>query len=76
MDLLVLGSGIAGLSAAIHAAQRGWTVGVVTKGELATSATRYAQGGVAAALGAPDSTELHEIDTLTAGAGRFRKSAG
>ncbi|MBK5287602.1 MAG: L-aspartate oxidase [Acidimicrobiia bacterium] len=69
MDLLVLGSGIAGLSAAIHAAQRGWTVGVVTKGELATSATRYAQGGVAAALGAPDSTELHETDTLIAGAG-------
>ncbi len=69
MDLLVLGSGIAGLSAAIHAAQRGWTVGVVTKGELATSATRYAQGGVAAALGAPDSTDLHETDTLTAGAG-------
>ncbi len=69
MDLLVLGSGIAGLSAAIHGAQRGWTVGVVTKGELATSATRYAQGGVAAALGEPDSTELHQTDTLVAGAG-------
>ena len=69
MDLLVLGSGIAGLSAAIHAAQRGWTVGVVTKGELATSATRYAQGGVAAALGAPDSVDLHLTDTLAAGAG-------
>ena len=69
MDLLVLGSGIAGLSAAIHGAQRGWTVAVVTKGELATSATRYAQGGVAAALGEPDSTELHQTDTLVAGAG-------
>ncbi|MEP6625707.1 MAG: L-aspartate oxidase [Acidimicrobiia bacterium] len=69
MDLLVLGSGIAGLSAAIHAAQRGWSVGVVTKGELATSATRYAQGGVAAALGDPDTTDLHQTDTLTAGAG-------
>ena len=69
MDLLVLGSGIAGLSAAIHAAQRGWSVGVVTKGALATSATRYAQGGVAAALGAPDSSALHLADTLTAGAG-------
>ena len=69
MDLLVLGSGIAGLSAAIHAAQRGWTVGVVTKGALATSATHYAQGGVAAALGAPDSVDLHRADTLTAGAG-------
>ncbi len=69
MDLLVLGSGIAGLSAAIHAAQRGWTVGVVTKGELVTSATRYAQGGVAAVLGDPDTTELHQTDTLVAGAG-------
>lgn len=69
MDLLVLGSGIAGLSAAIHAAERGWQVQVVTKGELAASATRYAQGGVAAALSAPDSVALHESDTLAAGAG-------
>lgn len=69
MDLLVLGSGIAGLSAAIEGARRGWQVGVVTKGHLATSATRYAQGGVAAALEAPDSAELHQTDTLTAGAG-------
>jgi L-aspartate oxidase len=42
---------------------------VVTKGELATSATRYAQGGVAAALDEPDSTALHQTDTLAAGAG-------
>jgi L-aspartate oxidase len=68
-DLLVLGSGIAGLSAAIHAARRGRSVVVLTKGELAHSATRYAQGGVAAALEAPDSAELHLSDTLAAGAG-------
>src|SRR6476619_7521644 len=68
-DLLVLGSGIAGLSAAIHGAQRGLSVIVLTKGELAWSATRYAQGGVAAALEAPDSAELHLSDTLAAGAG-------
>jgi L-aspartate oxidase len=68
-DLLVLGSGIAGLSAAIHAARRGLSVTVLTKGELATSATSYAQGGVAAALEEPDTTELHQADTLTAGAG-------
>ncbi len=68
-DLLVLGSGIAGLSAAIHAARRGMSVVVLTKGELALSATRYAQGGVAAALEAPDSAELHLSDTLAAGAG-------
>src|SRR4051794_1478531 len=67
--LLVLGSGIAGLSAAIRAARAGLSVGVVTKSELATSATRYAQGGVAAALDEPDSTELHQTDTLLAGAG-------
>jgi len=68
-DLLVLGSGIAGLSAAIHAARRGLSVIVLTKGELALSATRYAQGGVAAALEEPDSAELHLSDTLAAGAG-------
>ena len=69
MDLLVLGSGIAGLSAAIHAAGLGWSVAIVTKGDLVHSATWYAQGGVAAALDAPDSAELHQTDTLLAGAG-------
>ncbi len=72
VDLLVLGSGIAGLSAAVHAAQAGWSVVVLTKCELASSATQYAQGGVAAAsLEAPgdDSPELHFRDTLGAGAG-------
>lgn len=68
-DLLVLGSGIAGLSAAIHAAQRGFSVVVLTKSALAVSATFYAQGGVAAALEEPDTTELHLNDTLVAGAG-------
>ena len=68
-DVLVLGSGIAGLSAAIRAAQLGRSVIVLTKGDLAQSATRYAQGGVAAALDAPDSVELHLSDTLAAGAG-------
>jgi L-aspartate oxidase len=70
-DLLVLGSGIAGLSGAVHASRAGWSVLVLTKGELAHSATRYAQGGVAAALeGRPDdSPELHFSDTIAAGAG-------
>jgi L-aspartate oxidase len=68
-DLLVLGSGIAGLTTALHAARTGMSVLVVTKGELSHSATRYAQGGVAAALAAPDSPELHLADTLVAGAG-------
>src|SRR6266702_4202069 len=70
-DLLVLGSGIAGLSGAVHAARAGWSVIVLTKGELAHSATRYAQGGVAAALDGrlDDSPELHLSDTIAAGAG-------
>jgi L-aspartate oxidase len=69
-DLLVLGSGIAGLSAAVRARREGMSVTVLTKGELGWSATRYAQGGVAAALDpADDSPELHGSDTLAAGGG-------
>ena len=68
-DVLVLGSGIAGLTTALHAAARGMSVLVLTKGELSHSATRYAQGGVAAALEEPDSPDLHLADTLQAGAG-------
>src|SRR5437764_12677729 len=71
LDLLVLGSGVAGLSAAVRAASEpGLRVGVLTKAELDQSATRWAQGGVAAVLGGdPDSTDLHLADTLAAGAG-------
>src|SRR3954447_12717762 len=71
LDLLVLGSGVAGLSAAVRAADaHGMRVGVVTKGELTQTTTRWAQGGVAAVLGEdPDSTDLHLADTLAAGAG-------
>lgn len=70
LDLLVLGSGVAGLSAAVRAAgQVGMRVGILTKAELAQAATRWAQGGVAAVLGGdPDSTDLHLADTLEAGA--------
>ena len=72
LDLLVLGSGVAGLSAAVRAAlaEPGLRVGVLTKAELSQSATRWAQGGVAAVLGGDeDSTDLHLADTLRAGAG-------
>ena len=72
LDLLVLGSGVAGLSAAVRASEtHGMRVGVLTKGELDQATTRWAQGGVAAVLGGadPDSTDLHLADTLAAGAG-------
>ena len=71
LDLLVLGSGVGGLSAAVRAAaDPGLRVGVLTKGALSQSATRWAQGGVAAVLGGDeDSTDLHLADTLGAGAG-------
>src|SRR6202165_4939571 len=70
LHVLVLGSGVAGLSAAVGAAGLpGMRVGVLTKGELVQSATRWAQGGVAAVLGGDeDSTDLHLADTLSAGA--------
>jgi L-aspartate oxidase len=71
-DVLVLGSGVAGLSAAVRLAGPGSasSLGVLTKGALSQSATRWAQGGVAAVLGGDeDSTDLHLADTLAAGAG-------
>ena len=71
-DVLVIGSGVAGLSAAVRLADApgALNVGVLTKGELSQSATRWAQGGVAAVLGGDeDSTDLHLADTLAAGAG-------
>ncbi|HEV3368004.1 MAG TPA: L-aspartate oxidase [Acidimicrobiales bacterium] len=69
-DVLVLGSGVAGLSAAVRLAGSTPSLGVLTKGVLSQSATRWAQGGVAAVLGGDeDSTDLHLADTLAAGAG-------
>jgi L-aspartate oxidase len=71
LDVLVLGSGVAGLSTVVRLAEvPGMRVGVLTKAELEQSATRWAQGGVAAVLGGEeDSTDLHLADTLAAGAG-------
>src|ERR671914_2766509 len=64
---LIVGSGIAGLHTAWRAAEDGDVV-LLTKRSLFDSATAYAQGGIAAALGAGDSPELHRRDTLAAGA--------
>src|ERR671936_1173640 len=64
---LVIGSGVAGLHTAWRASESGDVV-LITKRSLFDSATAYAQGGIAAALGAGDSPELHRRDTLAAGA--------
>lgn len=67
-DVLVVGSGIAGLTAALAAAQTN-TVALVTKGVLRETNTWYAQGGIAGAVGEADSVELHLADTLVVGQG-------
>jgi L-aspartate oxidase len=71
-DHIVVGSGIAGLTYALKAAQTG-TVAVVTKRAKATSNTAWAQGGVACVTSPEDSFELHVKDTLEAGAGLCRR---
>jgi L-aspartate oxidase len=68
-DLIVIGSGIAGLFTALSAHRLGVRdVLIVTKASIEESATRYAQGGIAAAVDEGDSWELHEADTIGAGA--------
>lgn len=67
-DVVVVGSGVAGLSTALHARRAG-SVLLVTKGDLDDGSTRWAQGGIAAALGVGDSPDEHMCDTLVAGAG-------
>ncbi len=67
-DVVVVGSGVAGLTAALHAADAG-SVLLVTKVLVGDGSTRWAQGGVAAALSPEDSPEEHLQDTLVAGVG-------
>jgi L-aspartate oxidase len=74
MDFLVIGAGIAGLSAAIRLADAG-TVLVVTKEELAESNTAYAQGGIAVAMGGEEDVALHLEDTMAAGDGLVNREA-
>jgi L-aspartate oxidase len=68
VDVLVLGSGVAGLSSALAAARHAEVL-LVSKAELRESNTEYAQGGVAAVFGPPDSFESHIADTLAVGQG-------
>ena len=68
-DVIVVGSGVAGLTAALHARRTGRRVLLITKGQVEEGSTRWAQGGIAAALAEDDSPGDHLHDTLVAGAG-------
>ncbi len=73
-DYIIVGSGIAGLYAALLARQHG-SVCVLTKGSIDECNTKYAQGGIAAAVGADDDPGLHLRDTIAAGAGLVDEEA-
>jgi L-aspartate oxidase len=73
-DYIVVGSGIAGLYGALLAKEHG-SVLVITKGSIDDCNTRFAQGGIAAAIGRKDSPELHFKDTISAGAGLCNEEA-
>ena len=73
-DFLVIGSGVAGLSFALKAAERGH-VTIVTKGEIRECNTNYAQGGICCVTYPPDTFEKHIEDTLICGAGKCNEAA-
>ena len=82
VDFVVVGGGIAGLSAVVRLARRGRVL-CVTKESFGESNTAYAQGGIAVAMGGEEDVALHLEDTLAAGDGlvnrgaaRRRESAG
>ena len=74
-QLVVVGAGAAGLYTALRAAREGAHVTLISATELAETSSYWAQGGLAAALAAEDSAELHLADTLAAGRGAVRPSA-
>ena len=67
-DVIIIGSGLAGLSAALHLAPT-HRVAVITKNVLGDGSSAWAQGGIAAVLGEGDTIKSHVEDTLVAGAG-------
>jgi L-aspartate oxidase len=68
-DVVVIGSGVAGLTTALNLRSYGISVLLVTKARIDEGSTKWAQGGIAAALGPGDTPEQHKKDTLAAGAG-------
>jgi len=73
-DVAIIGGGIAGLATALSLPTE-YAITLITKSTLGESNTRYAQGGLAAAIGSDDSPSLHLADTLTAGAGLVDEEA-
>ncbi|MGR3912991.1 MAG: L-aspartate oxidase, partial [Gammaproteobacteria bacterium] len=73
--VIIIGGGLAGLSLALRLAERGIGVTILSKSELDEGSTRYAQGGIAAALGADDSYQAHIADTIEAGGGLCERRA-
>src|SRR3989304_3217744 len=73
-DYIIVGSGLAGLSAALLAREPG-AVLVITKGSVDDCNTRWAQGGIAAPIGPDDSPQKHYDDTIAAGAGLVNPEA-
>ncbi|MEI7693165.1 MAG: FAD-dependent oxidoreductase, partial [Verrucomicrobiota bacterium] len=71
-EVVVVGSGIAGLSFALKASRHARVL-LLTKKNAAESNTNYAQGGIACVTSAEDSSELHVQDTMAAGAGLCRE---
>ncbi len=74
VDFIIVGGGIAGLRAAVALAPAGRVL-ILTKADATESNTGYAQGGIAAAIGADDSPTLHGVDTIQAGAGLCDEAA-
>jgi L-aspartate oxidase len=68
-DAIVIGSGVAGLTTALQLRRYGRSVLIVTKAKVDEGSTKWAQGGIAAALGPGDTPKEHLRDTLEAGAG-------
>ncbi|MDG4794335.1 L-aspartate oxidase [Micromonospora sp. WMMD1082] len=68
-DVIVVGSGVAGLTAALHLREAGLHVTVVTKVDIDEGSTRWAQGGIAAVLDPADTAAMHAADTEIAGVG-------
>ena len=68
-DVIVIGSGVAGLTTALNVRSNGLSVLLVTKSHIDEGSTKWAQGGIAAALGPGDTPDQHKKDTLAAGAG-------